>query len=88
MQPEFFAAVQILAGLRRDFADRLVFYRTLEIKHREIAHLQCALRHIYKIGGLITQTFDRRFDFCFRNLSCPAIAPESPCNPEAQIPAR
>ncbi len=26
MQPEFFAAVQILAGLRRDFADRLALH--------------------------------------------------------------
>ena len=69
MQPEFFAAVQILAGLRRDFADRLVFYGTLKIKHRKIAHLQCALRHIYEIRGLIAQAFDRGFDFCVRNLS-------------------
>ncbi len=68
MQPEFLAAVQILAGLRRDFADRPVFYRTLEIKDRKIAHFQCAPRHIYEIGGLITQTFNRGFDFCVRNL--------------------
>ena len=68
MQPEFFAAVQILAGLRRDFTNGLVFYRTLEIEHREIAHFQRPLSHIYKIGGLITQPFDRCLDFFFRNL--------------------
>jgi len=40
MQPEFFSALQILAGLRRNFADRLVFYRTLEISTAKIAHFQ------------------------------------------------
>jgi hypothetical protein len=77
MQPEFLATVQVLTGLRRDFTNRLVLDRTLEIEDREIAHLQCALRHIHKIGGLITQTFDRFFDCLYPKPLRPAIAPES-----------
>ena len=68
MQPEFLAALQILAALRRDFANRLVFYRTLEIEHGKVAHLQRALGHIHKISRLITQTFQRRLDFRLQNL--------------------
>src|SRR6266496_2720097 len=50
VQPEFFASLQIFAGLRRDLANQLAIQRTLEIKHRNIAHLQSTSWHIDKIS--------------------------------------
>ena len=67
MQPEFLAALQILAGFRRDFTDRFGVNRTLKIEHRKIAHLQSAPGHIHKVCRLIAQPFQRRFDFGIRN---------------------
>src|SRR2546428_386775 len=49
VQPEFFASLQIFVGLRRDLANRLAIHRTLEIKHRKIAHLQSTSWQIDKI---------------------------------------
>src|SRR6266542_840847 len=50
VQPEFFASLQIFAGLRRDLANQLAIQRTLEIKHSKIAHLQSTSWHIDKIS--------------------------------------
>ena len=60
--------MQILARLRRDFTDRLAIDRSFEIKHRKIAHLQSARRHVYKISRLLAQTLERLFNFCIRDL--------------------
>ena len=66
-QPEFLAAVQVLARLGRDFADRLALDRTFKIDHRKIFHLQSALRNIDKVRCLIAQPVQRRVYFRLRH---------------------
>ena len=70
--------MQILARIGRDFADRATIDRALKIDHGEIIHLQCAIRHVGKIGRLFPQPLKRGidllvFDLNLRQLDCDAL---------------
>ena len=66
MQPEFFPAVQILARLRRNFADRFAINCSFKINHHKIFNLRGALRNLDKVRRLFAQTFQCRVDLGLR----------------------